>query len=119
MDIKRKTCDIRTWENIYFSTYPPTTLIHLSHRFTSASKLAAQKSFDCSLTHFRAPISTSFVISEMSATINASQHKQETFLYEYHLHSVKFAHKKAHNRTLLFGSTLLKQVAILATEIGL
>jgi hypothetical protein len=25
----------------YFSTYPPSTLIHLSHRFTSSSKPAA------------------------------------------------------------------------------
>jgi hypothetical protein len=33
-------------ENTYFSTYPPPTLIHLSHRFTSASKPAAQKSFE-------------------------------------------------------------------------
>jgi hypothetical protein len=41
MDIKRKTCDIRTWKNIYFSTYPSPTLIHFSHRFTNASKPAA------------------------------------------------------------------------------
>jgi hypothetical protein len=31
-------------ENIYFLTYPPPTLKHLSHRFTSESKPAAQKS---------------------------------------------------------------------------
>jgi hypothetical protein len=42
MDIKRKTCDIRTWQKNYFSTYPPPTLMHLSHRFTIASKPAAQ-----------------------------------------------------------------------------
>jgi hypothetical protein len=41
MDIKRKTCDIRTWKNIYFSTYPPPTLLHLANRFTSESKTAA------------------------------------------------------------------------------
>jgi hypothetical protein len=46
MDIKRKTCDFRTWKkDIYFSTYPPQTLIHLFHRFTSASKTTAWKSF--------------------------------------------------------------------------
>jgi hypothetical protein len=45
MNKKRKTRDIRTWKNIYFSTYPPPTLIHLPHRFTSASKPAEQKSF--------------------------------------------------------------------------
>jgi hypothetical protein len=44
---------------MYFSTYPPQTLIHLSHRFTSASRPAAQKSFDCCLSHFRTPVSTS------------------------------------------------------------
>jgi hypothetical protein len=58
MDVKRKTCDIRNWKNIYFSTYPPPTLIHLSHRFTSASKPAAYKSFDCYLSHFRTSVST-------------------------------------------------------------
>jgi hypothetical protein len=41
MDIKLRTCDIGTWKNIYFSTYPPSTLIYLSHRFTKASKPAA------------------------------------------------------------------------------
>jgi hypothetical protein len=40
MDTKRKTCVIRTWKNIYFSTYPPPTLKILSHRFTNASKPA-------------------------------------------------------------------------------
>jgi hypothetical protein len=30
-------------KNIHFSTYPPPTLIHLSRRFTRASKPAAQK----------------------------------------------------------------------------
>jgi hypothetical protein len=42
MNIKRQICDIRTWKkNIYLSTYPPQTLIHLPHRFTSASKPTA------------------------------------------------------------------------------
>jgi hypothetical protein len=41
VDIKRKTFYIQTCKNIYVSAYPPPTLIHLSHRFTSASKLAA------------------------------------------------------------------------------
>jgi hypothetical protein len=40
------------WKNIYFSTYPPPILIHFSHRFTSASKPAAYKSFDCCFSHF-------------------------------------------------------------------
>jgi hypothetical protein len=44
LDIERKTCDIRNRKRIiYFSTYPPVTLLHLFHRFTSTSKPAAQK----------------------------------------------------------------------------
>jgi hypothetical protein len=34
-------------ENMYFSTCPPPTSIHLSHRFTSVSRLTAYESFDC------------------------------------------------------------------------
>jgi hypothetical protein len=41
MVIKRKTCDIRTWKNIHFSTYPPPTLIHLYHSITNVSKPTA------------------------------------------------------------------------------
>jgi hypothetical protein len=65
MDVKPKTCDIRNWGEktpIYFSTYPPPTLIHLSHHFTSASKPAAQKSFDCCLSLFCTSISTSLFL---------------------------------------------------------
>jgi hypothetical protein len=59
-DIKRKTCDIRPWGGgIYFSAYPPPTLIHLSHRFTSASQPTAQKPSDCCLRHLRISVSTS------------------------------------------------------------
>jgi hypothetical protein len=39
---------------------------------------------------------------------NTSHHKQETFLYEYLLQWILLPTKKAHNRTPLFGSTLLK-----------
>jgi hypothetical protein len=61
MDIKSKTCDILSWKkkNIYFSIYPPPTLTHLSHLFTSASKSATEKSFGCCLSHFRASVSMS------------------------------------------------------------
>jgi hypothetical protein len=45
--VKYKTCDSRNWKkHIYVSTYPPPTLLHSSHCFTSASKPAAQKYFD-------------------------------------------------------------------------
>jgi hypothetical protein len=39
MDIKHVI--FQHGKSIYFSTYPPPTLIHLSHRFTSASKPTA------------------------------------------------------------------------------
>jgi hypothetical protein len=52
-------------KNIYFSTYPPPALIHFSHRFTSASKPAAYKSFGSCLSHFRTSATYNlFVISE-------------------------------------------------------
>jgi hypothetical protein len=41
MDINRKYVAFELEKKIYFSTYPPLTLIHFSHRFTSASKPAA------------------------------------------------------------------------------
>jgi hypothetical protein len=40
-------------KNIYFSTYPPATLVHLSQLFTSASKPAACKSYDYCFSQFR------------------------------------------------------------------
>jgi hypothetical protein len=46
-------------KGIYFSTYPPTALIHLSHRFTSSSKRAGYKCFYCCLSNFRTSASTS------------------------------------------------------------
>jgi hypothetical protein len=53
LDIKRKTCDICS------STYRPLTLVHLPHRFTIASKHAAQKSLAVGLSHFRNSVATS------------------------------------------------------------
>jgi hypothetical protein len=57
MDIEHVIFEPR--KNIYFSTYPPPTLIHLSHCFTSESKPAAQKSFACCFSHFCTSVSTS------------------------------------------------------------
>jgi hypothetical protein len=102
-------------KNIYFSIYPPPTLIHFSHRFTSALKPAAWKSFGCCLSHFRTSVSASTSSvkrlppsCEQTYATDTSQHKQETFLYEHSLHWVFLPINKTHNRTLLFGSTLLK-----------
>jgi hypothetical protein len=119
MDIKRKTYDNRTWKNIYFSTYPPSTLIHLSHRFTSASKPAAQKSFwllSQPLPHLRFNL---FVISETSATflgplVNCfTRQTLPTVNRKYFLMNILCIEslcpqRKPHNRKLLLGSTLLK-----------
>jgi hypothetical protein len=113
MDIKRKTCNIWTWENIYFSTYPPPTLIHLS-RFTCASKSAALKCLDYCLSHFRTSVSTSSSSAkrlppscEPLYATNTSHSKQNTFLYEYPFHWVLLP-IKTHNITLFFFRTLLK-----------
>jgi hypothetical protein len=44
---------------------------------------------------------------ELLYATNTSHRKQKAFIYEYPLHRV-FCPQKTHNRTLLFGSTLLK-----------
>jgi hypothetical protein len=59
IDTKRKTYDIRTWQKKYFSTYPPPTLIPMSHRFTSVSEPAAYNSFGRCLSYFRTFVSAS------------------------------------------------------------
>jgi hypothetical protein len=103
-------------KNIYISTYPPPTLIHLSHRFTSASKPAAQKSFDCCLSHFRTwsaiicdfrtswgeildPAVNRFKRQTLS-TVNRKHFFMNILCIEY------FHPHKTHNRTLLFRSIL-------------
>jgi hypothetical protein len=63
IDIERKTCDIRTWRKHLFFDYPPATLTHMSQRFTSAPKPAAQKPQP--LPHLRF---NPFVISESFVT---------------------------------------------------
>jgi hypothetical protein len=101
MDIKYKTCDILTWQNIYLSTYLSPTLKHLSHLFTSALKPTERKSFHCQLSHCHTSVSTSSSSAKhlppscesLHATYT-SHHTQDTFLYEYPF--------------LLFRSTILK-----------
>jgi hypothetical protein len=53
MDIRRKTCDIRKWKKHLFLDVFATTLLHLPNRFSSASKPAAWKPFQCCLSHVR------------------------------------------------------------------
>jgi hypothetical protein len=86
---------------------------HILHRFTSASKPAAYKSFECCLSHFRTSVWTSSssakrlpLSCEPLYATNTSHRKQETFLYEYPLHWVLFPSKKMHNIRLLFANIL-------------
>jgi hypothetical protein len=110
-------------KNIYFSTYPPRTLIHFSHRFTSASKPAALKSFDCCLSYFRTwsgiicDFRTSLrefldlVVNRFTRQTLPIVNRKHFFMNIFCIES--FAHKKTHNITLFFGSTSSGMVAIL------
>jgi hypothetical protein len=116
MDIKHKTCDIRTLKNIYFLTCPLPTLIRLFHRFTSVSTRSIEVIwlFFHPLPHLvRHHPWLSDVLERISRPsyeplyeTKTSHCKHETFLYEYPLHWV-FCPEKTHNITLLFGSSLL------------
>jgi hypothetical protein len=52
MEIKCKTCDIRTWTKHLFLDISTTNIDKLAPRFTCASKPATQKSSDCCISHF-------------------------------------------------------------------
>jgi hypothetical protein len=96
-------------KNIYFSTYPPPTLIHLSRRLTSASKPAAEKSFDYCLSDFRTSVLTSsssekrlpLICLPLDAT-DTSRRKQG-IVFMTMLCTESFYPQKTHNKTLLFG----------------
>jgi hypothetical protein len=101
-------------KNVYFSTCPPPTLIHLFHRFTSESKPASIKVFWLLPQPFLHLQFNLFVISETFAT--------QFWIALRDKHSLPwignislwiplalspFTRKIMHNRTLLFGSILL------------
>jgi hypothetical protein len=100
--------------NIYSSTYPPPLSIHLSHLFSNSSKPAAQKSFDCCLSHFRTSVSTSSSSAKrLPPRLNCfTRQKLPTVNRKYllinTLCSASFYQRKTHNLTLFFGSKLLK-----------
>jgi hypothetical protein len=92
MDMKRKTRDIRTWEkqNIYFSTYPPPALFQSLYQYIETRKIEVSATSappfqrlhrQRNIFHFSQPSCKPFYASK------ASRRKQETFLYEYPLHS--------------------------------
>jgi hypothetical protein len=53
MDINRKTCDIRTWGKHLFPDISCTNIDRYTCPVTLLVRWNAQKSFDCSLSHFR------------------------------------------------------------------
>jgi hypothetical protein len=105
-------------KNIYFSIYLPSTSKHMSHCFTSASKPAALKSFDCCLSHFRAcsgiicDLPTSLreflepVVNRFTRQTLPTINKKHLFMNILCIGS--FCTQKLHSRMPLFGSTLLK-----------
>jgi hypothetical protein len=129
MDIKCKICDILTRKkNIHFSTYPPPTMIHLSHRFTKKSKPADGSLLTVvsatsappfqNLSHQRNVCNVSRPNCELIYATNTSHRKQETFLYDCPLHWVLCPQ----NRTTERCSSVMNSsstVAILTTETSL
>jgi hypothetical protein len=93
-------------------------MIHLSHRFTSTSKPAAQKSFHCYLSHFRTcsgiiyDFRTSLreilysVVNRFTRQTLPTVNRKHFFMNILCIES--FCSQNTHNWTLLFGSTLLK-----------
>jgi hypothetical protein len=109
MGTKRRTCDIRTWEQHLFLDICSTTY---------TSKPATQKYFDCCLSHFCASASTS-----LSSTKSLPRFWTQLWTASHEKHFLPlrgnislwisfalspFTHKKTHNRTLHVGSTILK-----------
>jgi hypothetical protein len=93
--------------------YPPSTLIHLSHRFTSDSKPAVYKFFGCCLCHFCTWLGTichfqSSLREFLDPDVNRFTRQTLPTANKKHLWT-SFAlscTQKTHNRTLLFGSTI-------------
>jgi hypothetical protein len=119
MDIKRKTCDIRTWKK--FSTYPPPTLIHLSHRVETRSIevfwLLSQP-FPYARFNFFVLEIISGPSCELLYATNTSHCKQKTLLYEYTLHWVLLPTKSTIERCSWVVNTS-SMIAILTTETSL
>jgi hypothetical protein len=114
IDLKRKTCDIRTWKKHLFldiSSANTDTLVPSPYLCAESCRIEV---FDCFLSHFRTSVSTSSPSEkylppscEPLYATHTSHRKLETFLYGYFLHWV-FLPTKTHNKTLLFGRILLK-----------
>jgi hypothetical protein len=104
-------------KDIYFSTYPPPTLIHLSHRFKRASNIEV---FWLCLSHFRtwSGITCDFQTSLtgfLDTVMNRFTRQTLPILNRKHffmdiLCTESVWVHKTHNRTSVFGNTLLKHV---------
>jgi hypothetical protein len=109
IDIKRKICDIRTWEKHLFLDISSTNIDKLG---PSLYKCVETRSIEVlwllsqQLPHLRFNL---FVISETFATFldQSSQPLYETYTSRISLW-ISFCLEETHNRTLLFGSTPLK-----------
>jgi hypothetical protein len=98
MDIKRKTCDIRTWKKHLFLGISSTNIDTLVPSLYQCVETRS-KSFDCCLSHFCTSISTSssekrlpYSCEQLYAT-NTSHRKREIFLWPFFAFS-PFAHRK-------------------------
>jgi hypothetical protein len=116
MDIKHKTCNIRSWKKQLFLDISSTNIDTLAPSLYQCVETRSMEVFwllSQPLPHLRFNL---FVISETFATkveplyaTRTSQHKQETFVYEYPSHRVILPTKRTLNRTLVFSSTFFKR----------
>jgi hypothetical protein len=126
MDIRRKTCDIRSWRKYLFLDITSTNIDTFFHRFNSASKSTAQKSSDCCLSHSFTSVSTSSslrkyinqVLNRFTRQTLPTVNRKHFFIHILCIEPL-CPEKRTHKRTLLFGSTPLSKVAILTIETGL
>jgi hypothetical protein len=100
-------------KNIYFSTYHPPTFWYTCPIALPVHRNPQHRSLLTVVSAITAPPFQSllhqrnvYIKVEPFYATNTSQHKQETFIYEYPLHWVLLP-IKTYDRNLLFGNTLL------------
>jgi hypothetical protein len=112
IDIKRKTCDIQSWKKTFISRHVlhqhwytcPIALPmrrNLQHRSLMTVVSATSAPAFQPLRHQRNVCHISGLICDMLYATHTSHRKQETFLYEYHLHWVLLPKKKRTNNTAI------------------
>jgi hypothetical protein len=126
IDIKRKTCDIRTWKKHWFldiSTINIDALVPSLYHCVETRSIEVFWLLSQPLPHLRFNlfISETFATkAELLYASNTSHHKRETFLYEYPLHWVLLPTKKKHRAevcsSVVYSSST---VTILAAETSL